>query len=162
MINKKNTLNKYNNYSNKELIDIYLKRQGEYDRLVESEIIVKNILKKYDIPFFYRHEEAKHKYNIFIECLKRRGINPNTYRSHTQASLNDILKRLEENFFYEAGIIDNESYKYNGYIGNNTWDKTNTTNGADIKIHEINKLYEGIIEEVTKNYYSKKLIKKAK
>lgn len=154
--------NKYNNYSNEELIDIYLKRQDKYHRLVESEIIAKNILKKYDIPFYYRHEEAKHNYNIFIGYLKKRNINLDAYHSSTQASLNDIILRLEENFFYETGIIDNESYKYNGYLGNNKWDKTNNTNGAEIKIYEINKLYENIIEEVTKNYYGKKLIKKAK
>ena len=87
MKNKEQIINKYSDYSNEELVNKYLKRKGEYRRLIESEIIAGNILKKYGITYYYRHEEAKHKYYELIECLKIRGINPYKYTNNGKISI---------------------------------------------------------------------------
>lgn len=162
---EKNILRLYRNYSDEEIYNMVLESLPKYIKLIKSEEIAKEILKKYNLTLYYdsRNERVKMKYIKLMICAHLKKIMIPEELFHVEITIDDIIKRITENKLESARLIDEYCYKWDGYCGNGLWNieeiiHSNEYDGANIRQKEIYKLYNNIIHDVKKSYEAKQLV----
>ena len=164
---EKYLLRKYAGFSNKELVNLVREKSILYSRLIDSENIARKVLANHGRFFHKRNEAFKYNYLKLLKGAALRGVNTDKIVKEYNATLEDIISRIEENRYKEASIIDEYCYKYDGYCGAGNWNLPNFHYeegqiGADIMTAEVSELYDQIVEEVTEKYSDRKVLVKIK
>ncbi len=140
------------NYSNGQIWEIACELFKDYAIFQKSHEIATNILAAHGLFMMSKFSHQKALKNMKSEISKRGMKLPETYYD-IEISLDDIIKRIEENKALEIEYIKKYSYTWNGYAGNDSWNNShiNAELGANIRISEITRKYDKIIENIKKH-----------
>lgn len=143
---RKETTNMERTYTNGEIYEIAIKLFKDYEVFKKSQEEAEKILAQHRLVIMtsFRHQTALKKIK---EELKKRGISY-PRQEEVEISIEDIIKRIEENKELEIIYIKEYKETWHGYIGKDNWDRNyiHAQKGYETRIREISLAYNNIIE----------------
>ena len=162
MVNEEKIINYYSKFNDDEIQKMLDEGINKYNIILQSEKIAKIYLHKYNIHFFHQNERFKSDFQGLLIYAKHRNLMFNKESFYSECSIEDIIERINENKYKNIDLIMEYAYQYIGYLGNDTWNNMADINndfGVEIKINEVNSLYQMVINDIMTNCTKKHKIK---
>lgn len=100
----------YQDYSDLEILNLFLNAVDQYQIIEQSEMIAKSILERNGITFYLQHEGFKKNIRRLAICAKIRKININSI-NYSEITTEDIIERIRENEARDFKNLSEDEFK---------------------------------------------------